>query len=82
MTKNLLGTSLLLGPSLAHPAHAQAGYRNLDAGFPVRVEDATVTERYAFDLDLTSVEEWKSMAESMGAANMGGPAPVTAGNER
>jgi len=30
---------------------AQASYRNLDAGFPVRVEDATVTERYALDLD-------------------------------
>lgn len=44
----------------------------LDAGFPVRVEDATVTERYAFDLDLTSVEEWKSMAESMGVAIMVG----------
>jgi hypothetical protein len=38
----------------------------------VRVEDATVTERYAFNLDLTSVEEWKSMAESMGVANMVG----------
>src|SRR5882757_9038849 len=32
-------------------ARAQASYRNLDAGFPVRVEDATVTERYALDLD-------------------------------
>jgi hypothetical protein len=30
---------------------------------------------------ITSVEEWKSMAESMGAANMGGAAPVTGGNE-
>jgi len=27
----------------------------LDAGFPVRVEDAAVTERYAFDLDLANV---------------------------
>jgi hypothetical protein len=33
------------------PVSAQASYRNLDAGFPVRVEDATVTERYALDLD-------------------------------
>ena len=33
------------------PVCAQASYRNLDAGFPVRVEDATVTERYALDLD-------------------------------
>ena len=32
--------------------NAQASYRNLDAGFPVRVEDAAVTERYALDLDL------------------------------
>lgn len=32
-------------------AHAQTSYRNLDAGFPIRVEDATATERYALDLD-------------------------------
>ena len=36
----------------AENARAQASYRNLDAGFPVRVEDATVTERYALDIDL------------------------------
>src|SRR6266576_5768509 len=35
----------------AENARAQASYRNLDAGFPVRVEDATVTERYSLDLD-------------------------------
>ena len=29
---------------------------------------------------ITSVEEWKSMASSMGVDNMGGPAPVTGGN--
>jgi hypothetical protein len=46
---------LLLGPSLARQAGAQAEYRNLDAGFPVRVEDATVTERYALDLDLANI---------------------------
>lgn len=40
----------VLGPSLARAAHAQGEYRNLDAGLPVRVEDATVTERYALDL--------------------------------
>jgi hypothetical protein len=45
---------VLLLPPLARSAHAQAEYRNLDAGFPVRVEDATVTERYAFDLDLAN----------------------------
>jgi hypothetical protein len=45
-------TSLLVaGMFCAANARAQASYRNLDAGFPVRVEDATVTERYALDLD-------------------------------
>ena len=44
--------SVLLAASLyAEAVCAQASYRNLDAGFPVRVEDATVTERYALDLD-------------------------------
>ncbi|HEY4955770.1 MAG TPA: hypothetical protein VII02_12885 [Gemmatimonadaceae bacterium] len=142
---------VLLLPSLARSAQAQAEYRNLDAGFPVRVEDATVarfwslidsapaslpsvmpqsaaiaprfTARYPeaaiiFDnlhslhdvvsdilaepsvprgskrrtileaaaryrdsaSSITSLEEWKSMAASMGVANMGGPAPVTGGN--
>src|ERR1700730_18374897 len=44
---------LLMAVGLTHVgnARAQASYRNLDAGFPVRVEDATVTERYALDLD-------------------------------
>lgn len=44
----------VLGAGLLYSANArgQASYRNLDAGFPVRVEDATVTERYALDLDL------------------------------
>jgi hypothetical protein len=44
---------LLAAVGLAHVgnARAQASYRNLDAGFPVRVEDATVTERYSLDLD-------------------------------
>ncbi|MGZ3374636.1 MAG: hypothetical protein ACXU9Z_15205 [Gemmatimonadaceae bacterium] len=44
--------SVLFAVSLyAEAVCAQASYRNLDAGFPVRVEDATVTERYALDLD-------------------------------
>jgi hypothetical protein len=46
---------VLLGPSLAHSANAQGEYRNLDAGSPVRIEDATVTERYALDLDLANI---------------------------
>src|SRR4051812_43839720 len=37
--------------SVTAAAHAQTSYRNLDAGFPVRVEDATATERYSLDLD-------------------------------
>lgn len=39
----------------AASARGQATYRNLDAGSPVRVEDATVTERYGLDLDLFNV---------------------------
>jgi len=50
-----LWTLVLLGPSLARSAHAQAEYRNLDAGFPVRIEDARVTERYDFDIDLANI---------------------------
>jgi hypothetical protein len=46
---------LLLGPSLAREARAQGDYRNLDAGFPVRIEDAMVTERYALDMDLANI---------------------------
>jgi len=47
---------LLMAVGLAHVgnARAQASYRNLDAGFPVRVEDATVTERYSLDLDFVN----------------------------
>jgi hypothetical protein len=51
--RNALRVGLLVaGLAYAENARAQASYRNLDAGFPVRVEDATVTERYALDLDL------------------------------
>jgi hypothetical protein len=46
---------VLLGPSLVRSAHAQGEYRNLDAGSPIRIEDATVTERYALDLDLANI---------------------------
>jgi len=35
----------------AKAAQAQTSYRNLDAGFPIRVEDAVATERYSLDLD-------------------------------
>jgi hypothetical protein len=48
-----VGLAVFAGALLyAGTAGAQASYRNLDAGFPVRVEDAAVTERYALDLDL------------------------------
>jgi hypothetical protein len=46
---------VLLGPPLASRAYAQGDYRNLEAGFPVRIEDAIVTERYALDLDLANI---------------------------
>jgi hypothetical protein len=46
---------LLVASLYAEAVCAQASYRNLDAGFPVRVEDATVTERYALDLDLLNL---------------------------
>jgi hypothetical protein len=39
----------------AATAAAQDEYRNLEAGRPVRISDATPTERYALDLDLTTV---------------------------
>lgn len=39
----------------ANSAAAQAEYRNLEPGRPTRVSDATPTERYALDLDLTTV---------------------------
>jgi hypothetical protein len=34
---------------------AQSEYRNLESGRPVRVSDATPTERHALELDLTTV---------------------------
>jgi len=55
MRMRWLLTFLLMGPSLARQAQAQAEYRNLDAGLPVRIEDANVTERYALDLDLANL---------------------------
>ncbi len=40
---------------VATNARAQDEYRNLEAGRPIRIGDATPTERYALDLDLTTV---------------------------
>ena len=39
----------------AHTARAQTDYYNTDRGRPVQVEDAYVTERYAFELKLAPV---------------------------
>jgi hypothetical protein len=36
-------------------ARAQDEYRNLESGRPLRIADATPTERYALDLDLTTI---------------------------
>jgi hypothetical protein len=52
MKRFLRITTTAAGLLGAANASAQASYRNLDAGFPVRIEDATVTERDALDLDL------------------------------
>ena len=41
--------------ALAGPLAAQSEYRNLEAGRPSRISDATPTERGALDLDLTSM---------------------------
>jgi hypothetical protein len=40
---------------ISNSSEAQAGYRDLEGGRPVRVSDATPTERHALDLDLTTV---------------------------
>src|SRR3954453_14387621 len=45
-------TAIVSGLLCSSIAGAQSSYRNLDAGFPVRIEDATVTERYSLDLDI------------------------------
>jgi hypothetical protein len=58
---------------LANPSIPRAEKRRTILQAAARYRDSTTS--------ITSVEEWKSMAESMGVANMGGPAPVT-GNER
>jgi hypothetical protein len=52
-----LSSALLVVISLSRPvkAEGQSSYRNLEAGRPLRVEDAVVTERYALDLDLFNI---------------------------
>ena len=52
---SLLCSSVLLLTIMASIGSAQVEYRNLDGGRPVRVEDATPTERHGLDLDLTTL---------------------------
>ncbi|HUQ48068.1 MAG TPA: hypothetical protein VM053_07485, partial [Gemmatimonadaceae bacterium] len=40
--------------ALSRAGAAQSDYRNLEAGRPLRVTDASPTERYSLDLDLTT----------------------------
>ena len=51
MRKSLTVFVLIVGLVPSGKARGQGSYRNLDAGLPVRIEDATVTERYDLDLD-------------------------------
>lgn len=46
---------LALEAGLSAIGGGQASYRNLDAGHPARVEDATPTERYGLDLDMVNL---------------------------
>lgn len=48
------GAVLFLMTSVSLPVDAQDEYRNLEAGRPIRISDATPAERYAIDLDLTT----------------------------
>lgn len=43
---------LLAAVSVTHAASAQTDYYNTDAGRPLTIEDASATERYAFELQL------------------------------
>lgn len=47
-------TMVALVAALPRAGSAQSDYRNLEAGRPLRVTDATPTERYSLDLDLTT----------------------------
>src|SRR4051794_10819063 len=47
-------SAFVLMTGFSRTLYAQNEYRNLEAGRPVRISDATPTERYALDLDLTT----------------------------
>jgi len=47
--------AFLAGCFVSANAGAQSEYRNIEGGRPVRISDATPTERHALDLDLTTI---------------------------
>ena len=51
----LCAAVLIAGTLAGRQAVAQVEYRNLDGGRPVRIEDATPTERHGLDVDLTTL---------------------------
>jgi hypothetical protein len=55
MRKSATVTALAVTLLHSENARGQGSYRNLDAGLPVRIEDATVTERYDLDLDFLNL---------------------------
>src|SRR6476469_3966339 len=50
-----LAVTALLSCLVSSPGFAQGEYRNIESGRPVRVSDATPTERHSLDLDLTTI---------------------------
>jgi hypothetical protein len=56
MTRRIRASAIaLLAGCVSASAGAQSEYRNIEGGRPVRVSDATPTERHALGLDLTTV---------------------------
>jgi hypothetical protein len=57
MTKatSALSLACVIGCVFAARASAQSDYRNLEGGRPVRISDATPTERHSLELDLTTI---------------------------
>jgi hypothetical protein len=57
-----------------------------DPSIPANAKRRTILQAAARYRDsttsITSVDEWKSMADAMGLAKMGGPAPIAGGNDR
>jgi hypothetical protein len=55
VSRRLIVATCVVASLFAIPASAQHEYRNLEAGRPTRISDAVPTERYALDLDLTTL---------------------------